>query len=78
MALTITDDEITSNITTKTARRLEAGGWMVSGRTKIFDRNQAITAMTLAEVEAEHLQDNPRFAHLVLEWERELSKRPQL
>ncbi len=51
MALTITDTVIRSDQTTHTALRSKSGRWHVSwlpGRT--VDRNQAITAITLAEV----------------------------
>lgn len=49
MALTITDAEITSDEVGETARR-ESGLWYVTGYPgRAFDRNQAITAMTIAE-----------------------------
>jgi hypothetical protein len=50
MSLTITDTEIRSDLTESAyAVRVEAG-WQVTGFPgRKFDRNQAITAMTIAE-----------------------------
>jgi hypothetical protein len=53
MALTITDQAMTSDLTTDTATRRDDGRWSVAGpllgRPRVFDRNQATTAMVLAE-----------------------------
>lgn len=74
MTLRITDDEITSDVTNASARR-HPDGWVVShlGRAhQRFDRNQAITAMTLAEVYAKNPpKDDQVWAH-VANWEKEL------
>lgn len=50
MATKITDTDMTSDQTRHTAHRTETGSWAVSwipGR--VFTRNEAITAITLAE-----------------------------
>jgi hypothetical protein len=53
MALTITDQTMTSDLTTDTATRRHDGRWDVAGPLlgppRVFDRNQATTAMILAE-----------------------------
>lgn len=77
MALHITDDEITSDVTDVFAvkRHPDHGpGWAVSSfpRERVFDRNQAITAVTLAEVYAKNPpKDDQVWAH-VANWEKEL------
>lgn len=49
MALTITDDRMTSDECDTVATRRPDGRWTVTGRQGVYDYNQAITAMTLAE-----------------------------
>jgi hypothetical protein len=50
MALTITDTEITSDEVGETARCDNSSYWYVTGYPgRTFDRNQAISALTLAE-----------------------------
>ncbi|MGH3248187.1 MAG: hypothetical protein ACRDOI_18585 [Trebonia sp.] len=59
MPTQITSDEMTSNLTPHTARPTD-GGWLVSwlpGR--VLTWNEAITAMTLAEMVRESLGDEP-------------------
>jgi hypothetical protein len=59
MALKISDDQITSDQVGERAYRQD-GLWWVTGRPgRAFDRNQAITAMTIAE---EHNQPYPNAA----------------
>lgn len=74
-ALRITEEEMTSLVTSHHARRLtEEGGWLVSwlpGR--VLTRNQAITAMVLAAtvaVETLHCE-NPMWEHID-QWAAEL------
>lgn len=64
MALTITDTEITSDLTrTRAEFRPHAaangsGAWVVSSRTaRLFDRNQAISAITIEEEKTRPLPD---------------------
>jgi hypothetical protein len=53
MTLTITGDTIVSDVVPVEARRPGPAGWLVTGYgDRRFDRNQAITAVTLAEVRA--------------------------
>jgi hypothetical protein len=52
MALTITDTEITSDEIGASATSRDGFWYVTSHPDKAFDRNQAITAMTLAELEA--------------------------
>ena len=69
MALTITDTEITSDEVGETGRQ-EDGLWYVTGHPgRAFDRNQAITAMTLAE---ERSRPTPQ-PGLIADLEAELS-----
>jgi hypothetical protein len=54
MAITITEDRMTSDLTSDHAERNQRGQWITSGPTlghpaRLFDRNQAISALTLAE-----------------------------
>lgn len=56
MALTVDDDagEMASSRCDMTATRLPDGRWTVSGRPgTTYDRNQAITALTIAEALAD-------------------------
>lgn len=79
MATRITDHEMTSDHTRHTARANADGGWVVTwlpGRT--LTHNQAITAMTIAEVLATHdhdgaplHHDNPMWLHID-QWAAEL------
>ena len=66
MAITITDDAMTSDVTRHTAR-VVAGGWQLSwlpGR--VLDYDQATTGMVLAEaVQAHELTcDHPMWPHI--------------
>jgi hypothetical protein len=74
MALTITDDEMTSDLTPATARFSPnaaadgTGAWTVSylyGR--LLTRKEAITAMTIAEEEAKPEPDHYLIASLASE-----------
>jgi hypothetical protein len=59
MSLTITTSAMTGAHTAHTARALDGGGWEVSwlpGRT--LTQNQAVTAMTIAEVASGGLTGN--------------------
>ena len=49
MALRIGHDRITSDVVDICAHRTADGSWHVDGWDRVFDRNQAITAMTIAE-----------------------------
>lgn len=70
MSLTITDTAITSDITSVEAHPGLSGKWTVTGYPgRRFDRNQAITAMTIAE---ERARPNPNRA-LIDSLESELS-----
>jgi hypothetical protein len=74
MALRITDTTITSDVPVCTeVAQLHEGQWRVTGyRGRAFDRNQAITAMTLAEVYAQNPPpEHPIWRH-VPGWRREL------
>jgi hypothetical protein len=58
MATRISAAEMTGDVTRHTAQAAEGGGWTVSwlsGRT--LTQNQAVTAMTIAEAAAEHVDD---------------------
>jgi hypothetical protein len=58
MATRIAANEMTSDLTRHTALAAEAGGWTVTwlpGRT--LTQSQAVTAMTIAEAVAEHVDD---------------------
>ncbi|MBP2703505.1 hypothetical protein JOL79_06795 [Microbispora sp. RL4-1S] len=54
MAMEIRDDLMTSDLTDVTAQRVQTtpDRWTVTGRHGLYDRNQAITAMTIAELRA--------------------------
>jgi hypothetical protein len=74
MALRITDTTITSNVPgCPQVAQLREGRWSVTGyRGHAFDRNQALTAMTLAEVYAlDPPAEHPIWRH-VPGWRREL------
>ncbi|MGP3935991.1 hypothetical protein [Nonomuraea sp. KM88] len=71
MSLTITDTQMTSDGCPNVAE-LRAGGWTVTGYPgRLFDRNQAITAMLLAELLALTLPAG-RDALLATCWRTEL------
>jgi hypothetical protein len=54
MATRITDTEMTSDQTRHTAHVTETGSWAVSWLpNRVFTRNQAVTAMTIAEIVVE-------------------------
>ncbi len=62
MATTITDDRITSDQTSHHAWRQDTG-WIVTWTGKVFEsRNDAITAVTLAEIFAQLCRDLYRTA----------------
>jgi hypothetical protein len=71
MALTITDDEMTSDLTTATAQfhpGADGGNWVVSylpGR--MLTRKQAITAMTIVDEESKPEPDHYLIASLASE-----------
>lgn len=73
MTLVITDEAMTSDLTTHTARcqtRGPAGParWVVSWLPdRHLDRNQAITAMTLAETVVEAIAEETPFNGLLIE-----------
>ena len=70
MALTITDTEITSSDVGETAS-LRDGLWFVTGWPgRAMDRNQAITAMTIAEEQARPEPDRLLLASLEAELPR--------
>jgi hypothetical protein len=48
----ITDDRMTSDECDTVATRRPDGRWTVTGRPGVYDRNQAITAMTVDELRA--------------------------
>ena len=54
MSLTIDDDagRMTSTMCDATATRQPDGRWTVTGRPGAYDRNQAITALTIDELRA--------------------------
>jgi hypothetical protein len=74
MTLHITDCEITSDVPgCEEVARLRDGLWSVTGYPgRSFDRNQAITAMTLAEVLALDPPAGHRIWLHVRGWRREL------
>jgi hypothetical protein len=69
MAIRISDTEMTSDTCAAWARWSEyaadgRGAWIVSGYpNRLFSRNSAITAMTLAEAEAAGNGDSPQRGH---------------
>lgn len=72
MTLRITDNAITSDECSEIALREEDGSWTVTGRPGRYDRNQAISAMSIAEVHAQNPPvGDPAWAH-VIDWESEL------
>ena len=52
MSLLITDDRMSSELCDTVATRREDGRWTVTGRTGVYDYNQAITALTVDELRA--------------------------
>ena len=52
MALLITDDRMSSDLCATVATRRDDGRWTVTGRQGVYDRNQAITALTVDELRA--------------------------
>ncbi|MFG1976446.1 hypothetical protein ACGFJC_44555 [Nonomuraea fuscirosea] len=63
MSLSITDTHMTSDGCPNVAELL-AGGWTVTGYPgRLFDRNQAITAMLLAELLALTVPTDERLVH---------------
>lgn len=81
MAITITDERMTSDQTCHKARHSPyaaadgQGAWIVSWLPlRLLDRNQAITALTLAEVVAtRELPSESRWWPVVNAWAAELS-----
>lgn len=73
MSTTITDDTMTSTNSPHTARRVD-GGWTVSWLPdRILDRNQALTAMTIAELVAtNHVTPGSRYWLHLRAWAAEL------
>ena len=63
MTLKINEDSMTLEVdgtVIATARRLTGGWWEVSHWPRFFDRNQAITALTVTELlETGHRNDDP-------------------
>ena len=63
MTLKINEDSMTLEVdgaVIATARRLTDGWWEVSHWPRFFDRNQAITALTVTELlETGHRNDDP-------------------
>ena len=63
MTLKINEDSMTLEVdgaVIATARQLTGGWWEVSHWPRFFDRNQAITALTVTELlEAGHRNDDP-------------------
>ncbi len=74
MTLRISDDEMVSDTCAQTARRLPDGCWVVDGRAGSYDRNQAITAMTIAEVHARGVGGQEPYCRLLRGWEAELEQ----
>ena len=72
MALLITDDRMSSDLCATVATRRDDGRWTVTGRPGAYDRNQAITAMTLAEEYASGKTIEDPF---VQGWEAELEEK---
>ncbi len=72
MALRITDDRIVSDLCPQVAQRGLCGRWTVTGCTGTYGRNQAITAMTLAEIRAQGLEDE--YGPHIQGWEAELER----
>ena len=73
MTITIGDDRMTSDVTAHFAELVAAGGWRVSwlpGRT--VSRDEATTAMTLAEMVARGVRDGDRHWPFVVGWAQEL------
>lgn len=71
MSVTISDDTMTSDLTDTVATLIDpaAGWWTVTGRRGVYTRDQAITAMTIAEFQAHPHTDSEQF---IAGWEREL------
>jgi hypothetical protein len=63
MAIEITDEFMYLKIdgcVLSTARRCEGGWWVVTPWPRFFDRNEAITALTVTELlETGHANDDP-------------------
>ena len=63
MAITINDDQMTLEIdgtVLAVAKRRPGGWWEVTGWPRFFDRDQAITALTVSELlEMGHDSDDP-------------------
>lgn len=75
MSLRITERRITSDATGHVAQRASAGTnlWRVSWLpSQLLDRNDAITAMTLAETVAAHPEPDERTRALIHGWADEL------
>ncbi|MFI9591099.1 hypothetical protein [Nonomuraea sp. NPDC052265] len=72
MTITITEAAMTSRLTPVNAERVSAPGepelWVVTGRRSALSRNQAITALTIAEYRATGRGASPHVA----QWEQEL------
>lgn len=72
MTITITEAAMTSGLTPVNAERVSAPGepelWVVTGRHSALSRNQAITALTIAEYRATGRGASPH----VTQWEQEL------
>lgn len=77
MSFTITDDRMTSDLTDAVATRVdaEAGLWTVTGRHGVYTREQAVTAMTVAELRA-HTSAWPNESILIASLEQELLVTP--
>lgn len=74
MSIRITDTRMTSEDFDTVAERQPDGSWTVTGYLgRAFDRNQAITAMTLAEALATNPPpDSPLWPHIAV-WRTELA-----
>ncbi|MFI7467535.1 hypothetical protein [Nonomuraea sp. NPDC049646] len=71
MATTISDDRMTSDMSDTTATLIGPGRWTVSGRPGVYSRDQAVTAMAIAELRA-HKLPGPNDSIMIDALEQEL------
>jgi hypothetical protein len=77
MSVRINDDTMTSDASDVIATLVDpaAGLWTVTGRHGVYTRNQAITAMTIAEFKARRVPQPNDHLHIAA-WEQELRVPP--
>jgi hypothetical protein len=78
MPLRITDNRFTSTVPdcTTTAELVDAGWHVTAHPGRVFTRDQAVTAMLIAEVEALNLPADDRTWRHVAQWRAEIGLPP--